>query len=122
MSRYDLVKEYNKYTRKRECYKEKLNINRNLRSELESRFETCINYRNKMEEYEGLSNIFDGLVEKNNERYSVVKKQEVLSMLNYLDTYLNNKITSIQTEINYWDSKITSYDEEEQLEESGYEG
>ncbi len=112
MSRYDLVKEYNFYTGKRACYMEKLTSNAKLRSEIESKMDVCIGYKNEIAAYEVLANFFDEFADINGERYSYNKKQEILSILNDLDSYINNKISSIQIKINYWDSKIKTYDKE----------
>lgn len=113
MSRYSLVVEFNYYTRKREEYKAKLSANAALKSEIEGYFDACMTHGQGIAGYYGCSNFFDQLSEKNDERYSETKKQEILDMLNALDGYISGQISTAQQNINYWDRKIKEYDEEE---------
>lgn len=113
MSRYDLVKKYNYYTRKRESYKEKLTINSELKSKIENSMDACMKYSQDIGEYDLFANLFNQLYDENKERYSESKKQNILDLLNALDVHINNKISNAQDEINYWDGRIKKYDEEE---------
>lgn len=123
MSRYDLVREYNYYTRKRESYKQKLSVNSGLKSKIEEGMDACIEYSQDIGEYDLCANLFDGLYDDNGERYSERKKQDILDLLNALDVHIRNEISDAQDKINYWDGKIKKYDEEERRkEEAAYEG
>lgn len=114
MSRNDLVREFNYYTRKRESYKEKLTINAELKSKIEAGMDACIVYSENIGEYDLCANLFNELYDENKERYSERKKQDILDLLNGLDVYINNQISDVQDEINYWNGKIKKYDEESQ--------
>lgn len=119
MLRNNLVKEYNYYTRKREEYKAKLSVNSTLKGEIESKFNACMTHGQGIAGYYGFSNFFDELFEKNDERYSEAKKQEILDMLNALDLHINTQISIAQQNINYWEARIKAYDEEEERKQQG---
>ncbi|MBQ9935666.1 MAG: hypothetical protein IJO70_07460 [Lachnospiraceae bacterium] len=112
MTREELVSEYNYYIRKKSEYTAKLNANSVLKGEIESRFDTCIINSEEMNGYCDCSNLFDELSSDYTDKFSETKKQEMIDMLNALDTYLNNQIMIAQYCIYYWDEKIKAYDEQ----------
>ncbi len=113
MTRNDLVREYNYYTRKRESYKEKLAVNAELKSKIEAGMDACMEYSQDIEEYDLCANLFNEFYDENNERYSERKKQDILDLLNSLDAYIKNQISDVKDEINYWSGRIKRYDEED---------
>lgn len=113
MSRNDLVREFNYYTRKRESYKEKLAINSELKGKIEAGMDACMEYSQDIGEYDLCANLFNELYDENKERYSERKKQDILDLLNGLDVYINNQISDVKDEINYWSGRIKRYDEED---------
>lgn len=121
MTRNDLVREYNYYTRKRESYKEKLAVNAELKSKIEAGMDACMGYSQDIEEYEQSAKLFDQLYEENKERYSEHKKQDILNLLNGLDVQINTQISNAQDEINYWYGRIEKYDEEERQRQEAVE-
>lgn len=116
MTRNDLVREFNYYTRKRDVYKEKLAINSELKSKIEAGMDACMEHSQDIGEYDLCANLFNELYEENKERYSEHKKQNILDLLNGLDVQINTQISNAQDEINYWYGRIKKYDEEERQE------
>lgn len=119
MTRSEMLIEYNYYTRKRESYKEKLSKISNVRTELDAVMDDCITYRDELSNYGEDSNMFYELADDNFDRFPERKKQDILDMLDGLETYVSNQITLAQDEIDKWDYSIRQHDKEQEEENEG---
>lgn len=117
MSRDEMVRNYNHYVSMRESYKSKLTANTVTRDKVMSYFENCISHRESMEIYNGESNFFSDLYGRNLARYSQIRLDEIDGMFDSVAQHINSKITEAQSEINYWSSEISRYDEKRREEE-----
>ncbi len=118
MSRYYLVNEFNYYTRKRDCYAEKIQKNNELKTILEQSLANCNTYMQGLEIYADDAAILKQLYDKNHEYFNLTENTSLVEILNLVGEHLLSEKDSAQGEINYWYNKIQEYDaEKRRLEE-----
>lgn len=116
-----MVENFNTYTRKRDCYKDKVIANSTLKSTVSAYFENCMEYSSTIGNYELEANLFGELYERNITRHSQAKLDTIIGEFDAVESHLNAKIQEYQGDINYWHNMIQEYDRREAEENESEE-
>lgn len=112
MTRSEMVTEYNFWVRKRECYKEKIATNTNVRAVLSVCLNNCEISMSKLDAFSSASVLFEELYIKNNASYNSTKASNILAIIDEVGMHLETVKSNAQQQINYWYEKIAKYDAE----------
>ena len=118
MSRYNIVNEFNFYTRKRDSYDAKIQKHNALKIILEDALTNCNTYMKELEFYDDEATIFQQLYHKNYLHFNTTENIKLLNILNAVGEHLSSERDNAQKQINYWYSQLQAYDEEQKEEEA----
>ncbi len=113
MTRSEMITEYNFWVRKRECYKEKIATNINVRAVLSDGLSNCETSMSKLDAFSDASVLFEELYTKNNASYNSTEISNILQIVDEIGIHLETVKSNAQQQINYWYAKIAEYDAED---------
>ena len=106
MTKQEMIRKYNFFVRKRECYEAKIQANALLKQTVSDELRTLTANMNELGLYEDKAIIFEELYNRNYSMFNSDEAYRILDIFDSIDSHLKKIKENCQSSINYYDGEI----------------